>query len=135
MRNSCIEKASSLERNRETVVVVGDDSPVSKTKKLWSNDFCERLMFNPSAFIGMEMSLVPEVEDVFIYREDNTGKLLRVLVVIDKSDEAVRSNIYERERAIMDELGTTDFNFHVLSREGRNLSEVVTDAGEHAYRR
>jgi len=94
----------------------------------------ERIM-RLADFIGLEMSLVPQVEAVFIHRNEESAKDIRVLVVVNARDPRVRAEIYKREQAIMDELPLSDFDFHIISREGRPLKEIVTDAGEIALKR
>jgi hypothetical protein len=95
----------------------------------WRNDSRQKRVFDPKVFIGHEMKLVPEVEHVFVSREDEAGKLLRITVVVDSRDPDVRAAIYKREQAIMDELENLDFDFHIIAREGRPLESLITDAG------
>jgi hypothetical protein len=95
----------------------------------WPNDLYQRWAYDVNAFIGHELTLVPEVENVFVSEEDNEGKVLRVTVVVDARDPDVRAAIYKREQAIMDELKNLDFDFHIIAREGRPLDVLITDAG------
>ncbi|HML18815.1 MAG TPA: hypothetical protein VK419_17410 [Bryobacteraceae bacterium] len=75
-------------------------------------------------FLGQEMSLVPEVEAVYVSAENRT---LHVWIVVDEFERRTREKIYERETAIIDEFGAYDFGFNILSRRGRNLVSVIND--------
>jgi hypothetical protein len=95
----------------------------------WPNDLHQKWAYDVNDFIGYELTLVPEVEHVFVSQEDSDGKVLRVTVVIDMRNETTRAAIYKREQAVMDELKNLDFDFHIIAREGRPLEELITDAG------
>jgi hypothetical protein len=95
----------------------------------WRNDVPQRRALDPLVFIGHEMKLVPQVERVFVSREDETGRVLRVTVVVDSRDAEVRASIYKREQAVMDEMKNFEFDFHIIAREGRPLASLITDAG------
>jgi len=92
------------------------------------------LMMNPRLFIGLELSLVPQVEKVFVECLDQ-GKEFRVLTVVNDRDAAVRSQIYRREQAVMGEFKYSDFDFQIIERQGRCLAEMLNPAGELAYKR
>lgn len=46
-------------------------------------------------------------------------------IVVDQFDRAVREKIYEREMSLIDELDSFEFDFNILSRRGRNLTDVI----------
>lgn len=121
-----------FEETRDTVVSSNDGNKPAVAQ--WNNNLRQRRSYDINAFIGYEMKLVSEVEQVFISKEDEEGKLLRVTIVVDERDADVRAQIYRREQAVMDELKNLDFNFHILAREGRPLESLITDdgAGENA---
>jgi len=102
---------------------------------LWKPSTMTKQIMRVADFIGLEMSLVPEVETVFLHRSEESAKDMRVLVVVNARDPKVRTEIYKREQAIMDELSAADFDFHIIARENRPLGEIVTDAGEVALKR
>lgn len=102
---------------------------------LWKPSARTKRIMRLADFIGLEMSLVPQVESVFIHRNEESIKDIRVLVVVNGRDPAVRAEIYKREQAIMDELPLAEFDFHIIARENRVLGEIVTDAGEVALKR
>ena len=89
-------------------------------------------IMRPKDFIGLEMSLVPQVEKVFV---EDTGKDFRVLTVVNERNAVVRSQIYKREQVIMEELKHADFDFQIIARENRCLAEIMNPAGELAYKR
>lgn len=102
---------------------------------LWRPSARSKRIMRLADFIGLEMSLVPQVETVFIHRKEDSAKDIRVLVVVNNRDVHVRNEIYKREQAIMDELPSADFDFHIVAREGRQLAQIVSDAGEVALKR
>lgn len=91
-------------------------------------------VFNPHVIIGMELSFVPQVDSVFVACEDS-GRNLRVVTVVNEIDDAVETKIYEREEAIMDTIPSADFEFRVLARHNRAVSDVITDGGKLVFTR
>ncbi len=100
--------------------------------RLWSEE--TRLLISPETFIGLELSLVPEVESVYVESSESTTDF-RVMVVVDKRDPEVRAKVYARERAVIGEYSNLDFDFHIISRMGRNLREIVNETGKIAFQR
>lgn len=86
-------------------------------------------------FVGMEFSMVPEVESVFVESDKENGKAYHVISIINARDPEVRAKVYLREQAIMDEFPGVDFNFRVICRMNRNLSDVVNQVGTLAFQR
>jgi hypothetical protein len=109
--------------------------PSQGDKMLWRPSTLTKQIMRVADFIGFEMSFVPEVETVFLHRSEESARDMRVLVVVNNRDPKVRTEIYKREQAIMDELPLAEFDFHILARENRPLGEIVTDAGEIALKR
>jgi len=99
----------------------------------WVNH-TNRPVLNTDTFIGLELCLVPEVESVFVDRE-KSGKQVRITVVVDKRDPAVRAKVYAREQAIIDEYPNLEFDFHVVSRMGRDLKDITDTIGKLAFSR
>jgi hypothetical protein len=91
-------------------------------------------VFNPRVIIGMELSFVPEVDSVFVACEQS-GKAFRVITIVNEIDDAIETKIYEREEAIMDTIQSADFDFRILARHNRALSEVITDGGQVVFTR
>ncbi len=99
---------------------------------LTSNEIRSR--YNPDAFIGLELSLVPEVESVYVDLPQQS-KTVRVITIINERNPAARERIYRREQAIMDAFQALDFDFRVIVRKNRDLAEVVDQVGAIAFRR
>lgn len=99
----------------------------------WKSDSV-KLLISLEAFIGFELSLVPEVERVFVGREEN-GNEFRVIAVINDRDPNVRAKVYAREQAIIEEYPNLDFDFHIIARMNRNLKDIVTRMGKLAFER
>jgi hypothetical protein len=85
--------------------------------------------------VGMEFSLVPEVESVFVDCDKENGKAFRVISIINARDPDVRAKVYKREQAVMDAFRGIDFSFRVISRMNRNLSDVIDKVGRLAYQK
>jgi hypothetical protein len=87
------------------------------------------------AYVGMELSLVHEVESVFVISDSESGKGYTVITVINDRDPEIRARVYAREQALMDEAKGINFNFRVISRMNRNLSDILDKAGRLAFQR
>jgi len=84
--------------------------------------------------IGFELSLVPEVECVTVRRQED-GKGLRVLTIINDKSPEIRSKIYKREQAIIDAYPMFEFDFHIMSRMGRSLDDLIRGTGEVVFQK
>lgn len=51
-------------------------------------------------FIWLELSLIAEIEHVFVTKKEN---IFKVLTIVDEHSAALRKKIYAREAAIIDE--------------------------------
>jgi len=100
----------------------------------WRSDSHFKLLITPEDFIGLELSLIPQVERVFVTREEN-GKGFKILTVVNDRDPDLRARIYTREQAIIDAWPHFDFDFHITARMNRNPDEVTSSAGKLAYLR
>jgi hypothetical protein len=103
-------------------------------ENLWQPSTKTKQIMRPGDFIGLELSLVPKVEKVFVDSIDN-GKEFRVLTVVNDRDHTVRADIYRREQAIMSEMKHSDFDFQIIVRENRCLAEIMNPAGVLAFKR
>ncbi len=79
-------------------------------------------------FAAYMISSVPEVEYV-LTTCDEKNRMLRVFSVIDAFDATIREKIYAKEGQVIDEFETFNFEFNIISRRGRSLSECITDPG------
>jgi hypothetical protein len=101
---------------------------------LWRPSTKTNQIMRPRDFIGLELSLVPKVEKVFVDSIDN-GKEFRVLTVVNERDHTVRAEIYKREQAIMGEMKHSNFDFQIIARENRCLAEIMNPGGVLAFKR
>ncbi|SRR6266852_408510 len=115
---------------------IGNTMAWLDTRGRWARSEAPRLIYGQETFIGFEMSLVAEVEAVIVERIDGV-KNLRVTTVIDQRDPAVRAKVYARERAIMDSdiFSGVSFDFHVVSRMGSPLEDIIGNPGKLAWKR
>jgi hypothetical protein len=83
-------------------------------------------------FIGFEISLVPEVEAVFTaFRNE----VFYVWVIVNRFAEDVTAKIYDRQRAIIDEFPTFEFDFYIIAGLGRDPWELVSESVRLAFER
>lgn len=90
-------------------------------------------VFSIETFIRFELSLVREVEKIFIDRESDDE--FRVISVVNERDAQIRERVYAREQEIMDTYPRLTFDFHVLARMNRNLDALITKAGKLIFER
>lgn len=84
-------------------------------------------------FVVFSISKVPEVERILAMLQE---RLLRVQIVVDAFDAQVRDKVYAKEESIIDEFGMFEFDFHIVSRRGRDISECPVDSSlELVFRR
>jgi hypothetical protein len=76
------------------------------------------------------LTQLAEVEHVFASRE---GSLCSVTIIIPRRDEAILGQIFDRELEVIDRAPTLDFDFAVISRDGRLLSDILAPAGELVF--
>lgn len=105
------------------VVEIRTALPVLASRPVFSVETCAQI----------ELSLVPEVEAVFIDRESD-GEY-RIISVVNERDAAVRQKVYAREEEIMEAYPSVRFDFHVLARMNRKLEDVITKAGKTVFER
>jgi hypothetical protein len=87
------------------------------------------------AAIGIEFSMVPEVENVFVQSDKDNGKAYRVITIINERDPDVRAKVYRSEQRVMDAFKGIEFSFRVIARANRNLPEVIDSVGRLAYQK
>jgi hypothetical protein len=104
-------------------VEVRTERPTLTTKPIFSVETCAVI----------ELSLVKEVEAVFVDRESD-GEF-RIISVVNDRNAALRERVYAREEAIMDTYPGLKFDFHVLARMNRKLEDVITKAGGKIFER
>lgn len=88
--------------------------------------------FRPADHVGLELSLIREVERVYVWLDEDEN-LFRVTTIVDANDVDLRDRIYDRELAVIEALPQYNFDFHVLPRVGHALNELVDYADKPAY--
>lgn len=83
-------------------------------------------------FIGFEISLVPEVETVFTAFRN---QVFYVWVIVNRFAADVRTSIYDRQRAIIDEFPTFEFDFYIIAGLGRDPWDLVSESVTLAFQR
>ena len=83
-------------------------------------------------FIAFEISLVPEVEAVFTAFRN---QVFYVWVIVSRFEDDVRAKIYDRQRAIIDEFSTFEFDFYIIAGLGRDPWDLVSESVTLAFQR
>ncbi len=111
----------------------GGEQTIIETRSLKFPAFTGRAIFSVETCIQIGLSLVKEVEAIFIDREGEAD--YKVISVINERDAAVREKIYAREEEVMRMYPTMRFDFHVLARMNRRLEDVITKANKTVFER
>ncbi|MGH9691585.1 MAG: hypothetical protein ACRD4C_10970, partial [Candidatus Acidiferrales bacterium] len=90
-------------------------------------------IFGVETCIRLELSLVPEVETIFVERAGEGD--YKIISVVNQRDAAVRERVYAREFEIMGAYPNMKFDFHVLARMNRRLEDVITMAHKVVFAR
>lgn len=89
-----------------------------------------KFIVRPEDFIWLELSLVPEVERVFV---ECRGNHFEVMTVVNERDDTLRRKVFAREKAIIDALPHYGFHFGILTRMNYALKDLVSDFDKPAY--
>ena len=95
----------------------GDEKVAATPSHIWAS-------VEPEALRAL--SQVQEVDNIFVEQE---GHVCSVTIVIPRRDATVLEKIFALELEVMDRAPDLEFDFTVISRDGRPLSELVTPAG------
>ena len=117
----------------ESFQVSNSNPQVTGNARCVRND-TQKMFISPEMFIGLELSIVPQVEQVFVERIEN-GKTMRVMVLVEGRDPETRRRVYAREQEIIDAHPQFDFDFYMHSLMGREPGDVVDGIGKLAYKR
>jgi hypothetical protein len=118
-----------------TTVSVSSDGESEVVK--WYNESQMRPIFRSEArwrvedYIGYELTMVPEVECVFVEQEADSS--FAVYTVVNERDLDVRSKIYDREMEILESNPGINIEFNILSRRNRPLESIIRSK-EKPYR-
>lgn len=113
--------------------VTGMSATMAVEPQLPSVSLSSRPIFSVEMCARIELSMVKEVEAVFIDRESD-GEF-RIITVVNDRDAAIRDRVYAREEEIMAAYPGVKFDFHVLARMNRKLEDVITRVGRLAFER
>lgn len=80
-------------------------------------------------FIAFEFSLLPEVAYVYTALRDND--VYYVWIVVDEFSRAVREKAYQRQRSIIDEFPTFQFDFYIIGLSGQSIDDLIGDGSMH----
>lgn len=117
-------------------IISATDPTVATTGsgRVWRSDTKRHMLISPEIFIGLELSLVAEVERVYVERIADR-KALRVMIIVNERDPNVRARVYAREQEVIEAHPHLDFDFYLHSRMNRNLEDVVDGIGVLAFKR
>lgn len=73
-------------------------------------------------FFAENFFAIQEVEAVYFRDEDNT---IKVWTLINELDRSIRNRIYEIEFSLMKRFPEIGFDFHVVSRNNRDMGEIT----------
>jgi hypothetical protein len=93
-----------------------------------------KFRINPEDLIRLEMSFVAEVESVFVESAPRRAGF-HVFTIVNERNPDVRSQIYRREQAIMDEFKNLEFDFRIIARRNRDIKDIITGLGEPVFSR
>jgi hypothetical protein len=74
--------------------------------------------------VAKKLLSVPEAE--YVYVSNGNDGVRHVWTIVDSPPEAVYDAIYDQEKELIQAFKTTEFDFHVIAREGRPLRSVIT---------
>jgi hypothetical protein len=75
-------------------------------------------------FVAFEMASIAEVESVFALRE---GNLWYINTIVPDFDPLVDKKIFQKEGEVIDEFEMFNFDFNIISREGHEISELISE--------
>lgn len=111
----------------------GRQNPIVEVKAQRNMAITRKPIFSVETGAQIELSLVKEIEAIFIDRESD-GEF-RIISVVNKRDAAIREKVYVREEEIMQAYPGVRFDFHVLARMDRKLEDIITKAGKLVFER
>ena len=134
-----ITNGSAAYLSLDGVVCLNTPQP-GETQKRLRNDAQLRsqtytkFKINPEDLIRLEMWFVPEVESVFVEAAPRRGGF-HVFTIVNERDPSVRAAIYRREQAIMDEYKNLEFDFRIIARRNRDLTDIISGLGAPVFTR
>ncbi|MBU4448290.1 MAG: hypothetical protein KKD99_06865 [Proteobacteria bacterium] len=83
-------------------------------------------------YIADRISEITEVEYIFIRKD---GNVMDVSIIINKLDRTVRDRIYDIEYSMIDRFRDDYLDFHVISRDDRDINKLFSPKAIMIYRR
>jgi hypothetical protein len=72
--------------------------------------------------ITAALTNISDVEELYIQR---SGETVQVFTIIDSDKEETYDLIYDAERSLIREFHSNRFDFNVIARRGRDVSEII----------
>jgi hypothetical protein len=113
-------------------LVAGQRAKSQNVAKIQIHSNKSVFVFRPEDFIWLELSMVKEVERVFVERH---GDAFQITTVVNDRSPELRKRIFARERAIIDELPQHEFDFDILTRMNHDLNDLISTADKPSYAR
>lgn len=80
-------------------------------------------MLSEVSLTAVAFSTIPGVERVYLHRDGNS---LHVLTVVEKDDdEFLYRDVYSREKDLMKQFPSFEFDFRIVARRGRPFEEIA----------
>jgi hypothetical protein len=114
-----------------TFLVAGERTKAQDLKKFQIREKAS-FVVRPEDFVWLELSMVKEVERVFVERR---GDAFQVIIVVNDRSPELRKRIFARERSIIDELSHYEFDFDILTRLNHDLNDLVGTTDKPSYAR
>lgn len=115
----------------------GKQSTVVRSRsvqKIEVRSVAPKLIVRPEDFIWLELSMVPEVERVFVERRGGVaGVAFQVMTVVNDRSPELRRRIFAREKAIIDALPQYEFDFDIFTRMNYKLEDLVSTCDKPSY--
>ena len=137
-----IDNSGSVELRPNPCVFVNaksDGEPVTKkldsdSGSLFIKGRSAVFTVNAEDLVRLQMSSIKEVEAVYVEPAPRrTG--FHVFTIVNERNAEVRAKIYEREQAIMDEYKYLEFDFRIIARRNRDLTDLVSGLGSPVFAR
>ncbi|MBW1956443.1 MAG: hypothetical protein JRI83_12125 [Deltaproteobacteria bacterium] len=103
-------------------VLPSEESVPSKTQDQVLHEDSNTRIIAIDNFFAEKFFTIQQVEAVFFRDDDNS---IQVWTLINELDRSIRNRIYEIEFSIMKRFPEIGFDFHVMSRNNRDIEEII----------
>lgn len=130
----CAENTSTFQASHvlPAFLIPGQKTRWQSSEKVQVHSTTSVLVFKPEDFIWLELSIVGEVERVFVERR---GNAFQVMTVVNDRSPELRKRIFAREKEIIEEMPQYEFDFDILTRMNHKLDELVSTGDKPSYTR